>query len=100
MRLDKFLADNTDFSRSQVKQLIKGGVVSINDSTAKDPAMHIQSNDHILLEGRAVHAQAKQYFMLNKPAGTICANQDGSHPTVIDLLKDEKKTHRCRLQVG
>lgn len=41
MRLDKFLVEMETGTRSQVKQYIKKGMVTVNDIPAKSPDMKI-----------------------------------------------------------
>jgi 16S rRNA pseudouridine516 synthase len=40
----------------------------------------------VVFDGAALAPPLPRYFMLNKPAGVVCATQDPSHRTVIDLL--------------
>ena len=86
MRLDKFLSNNTSASRTEVRRLIKTQAVQVNGIPASNAAMHIAADDDVLLNNTPVVNIGKLYYMLHKPAGTICANQDGSYPTVLDLL--------------
>lgn len=88
MRLDKFISNNTEFSRSEVRQLVKAKRIVINGQTAHSSDMKVEEAiDQILLDGQAVQATGKVYIMLHKPAGYICANTDSQHPTVLDLLQ-------------
>lgn len=99
MRLDKYLASTTDYSRSQIKKLIKAGQVSINQQPAQDPGQHINvDQDRIDLYQQTVTPLAPRYFMLNKPTGFICATQDSEQLTVIDLLSSE--TNSARLHIA
>ena len=40
----------------------------------------------VLLDGQPVSYAHTEYFMLNKPAGTVSATEDGKYPTVISLI--------------
>ena len=86
MRLDKFLSNNTSASRSEVRRLVKAEAVRVNGVLVKDAATPVEDSDRVELKDMPVVPVGRQYFMLHKPAGTICANQDGSYPTVLDLL--------------
>lgn len=88
MRLDKYLANNTDFSRKDVKRLLKDNVVTVNGGPIRNPATHISTGDEVVLDGDVVHERGLGYFMLNKPEGFVCANSDADHPTVFDLLEE------------
>ena len=88
-RLDKFLADAGLGTRSEVKRMLKGGLVSVNGATVKDPAMKIDAgSDAIEYRGERVAFEEHRYYMLNKPDGVVSATEDRNEPTVLSLLKD------------
>lgn len=88
MRIDKFLANQDIGSRSQVKQYIKKGMVSINGTVCKSPEQKIDENtDQISYNGTVIGYQKHHYYMLNKPAGCVSATNDNLHTTILDLLK-------------
>lgn len=97
MRLDKYIANSSDFSRKQVKLAIKQGSVSINHELAKDAGQHIGDNDVVCINGARLSAPSARYIMLNKPQGYICATKDKQHSTVIDLLIDETNTDKLHI---
>lgn len=89
MRLDKFLAQMGYGTRTEVKQAIKKGQVSINDKTVKTPKQHIEpDNDVIQFKDKVVQYEPYVYLMLNKPKNVISATEDDRHQTVIDLIHD------------
>lgn len=87
MRLDKFLSQNSDSSRSLIQQAIKAGRVCVNDVIAKKGDQKIQGDDVITLDGNVVEAFKTRYLMLHKPAGYVCANSDSDYPVVVDLIR-------------
>lgn len=88
MRIDKFLANQDIGSRSQVKQYIKKGMISINGTVCKFPEQKIDENtDQISYNGTVIGYQKHHYYMLNKPAGCVSATNDNLHTTILDLLK-------------
>ena len=92
MRLDKYIAAITDYSRNEVKRLLKQGEVLINGNTTCNPAQHINENtDNIELFGEPLGQLRPRYFMLNKPLNTVCSTEDSEHPTVIDLLDEPNR---------
>lgn len=87
MRLDKYLCDMNIGSRSQVKQYIKKGCVSVNEDIVKKPEMHIDEiNDAICVNGKKIEYKKNVYYMLNKPAGVVTAVKDSRDRTVMDLF--------------
>jgi 16S rRNA pseudouridine516 synthase len=97
VRIDKYIASVTDYSRAEVKRFIKEGEVCINANIATSPKQHIdQGEDSISLHNQALGVLAPRYFMLNKPPDTLCATTDNAQPTVIDLL-DEPNQHKLQI---
>lgn len=86
MRLDKFLAQSTGFSRKEVRRFMKAGEVLVNDIEVNDPALHIGPEDEVFLSGYPVEEPGERYLMLNKPLGCVCSNDDPVHPTVLSLI--------------
>ncbi len=86
MRLDKYLADMTPFSRKEIKSDIRQGLVKVNGLTANDPGLHVDENDEVIYRGEQVGYSPFVYYMLNKPAGVVSATEDRDHKTVIDLI--------------
>ena len=87
MRLDKFLCDNNVGTRSQVKEFIKKGQVTVNGQTAKKADIKInEDTDTITFQGRELYYCKFVYYMLNKPEGVVSATTDNTAPTVVSLL--------------
>lgn len=89
MRLDKFIANVTDLSRSDAKRVIKARCVQIAGQTIDDPQYEVDSLATVTLEGRVLRSALPRYFMLHKPDGYICATKDRKHRTVLDLLDED-----------
>lgn len=87
MRLDKWLSDATNYTRSQLKQLIRNGQVTINDTIVKRPEIAVSQSDRICLQGKPVTAAAACYcLLLHKPLGYVCAVTDETEKTVMELI--------------
>lgn len=87
MRLDKFVSQTTGLSRKEVKKCLKAGEITIDQKIVTDPSEHIDVNAKIYLQQTRLNQPKKQYLMLNKPIGYVCATTDSEHPTVLDLIK-------------
>lgn len=88
IRLDKFLCDSNTGTRSQVKDLIRKGQVSVNGIIEKKPERKIEEGkDRIVCQGRLCSYRRFAYYMLNKPAGVVSASRDNTSDTVLDLLE-------------
>lgn len=92
MRLDKFLCESNQGTRSQVKGLIRQGLVTVNGAVIKSPEYKVTENrDCVALRGAPLQYQCFQYFMLNKPKGVVSATQDNTARTVLDLLSPQDR---------
>ena len=92
MRLDKYLADSGIGTRSDVKELIRKGRITLNGETIKKSDYKIDLElDRICLDSVPVLYQKYAYYMLNKPAGVVSATNDNVNSTVIELLKNENR---------
>ena len=85
-RLDKILAGSGLFTRSQARALILSGDVFVDGAPVRRPETKIDRASAVTAQGRAVDTDARVYYMMNKPAGTICATEDGAYPAVTSLL--------------
>ena len=86
MRLDKFLCETGFGTRSQVKELLKKGQVTVNGVAKID-----EHKDQITCQGKIASYEKYVYYMLHKPAGVVSATEDKREKTVLDLLKSEDR---------
>ena len=92
IRLDKYISDCGEATRSEIKRIIKAGRVEVNGIPASAPDMKIDTDTaSVVLDGRTLKYMAHVYFMLNKPAGLLSATDDVRQKTVIDLFPAELK---------
>ncbi|AAZ43829.2 pseudouridine synthase [Mycoplasmopsis synoviae] len=89
IRIEKFIADSTLYTRNEIKKLISKGLVKVNDLIIKKSQSIDPKLDKIYLEGILLEAREEfSYIMMNKPAGYICANFDWNKQVVFELLLD------------
>lgn len=88
MRLDKFISHATGMPRDHSKRAVRQKRVSVNGEIVRNAALHIQDSDVIRLDEETLALPQPRYLMLHKPAGYVCATEDGEHPIVLDLLTD------------
>ena len=89
IRLDKFLCEMEVGTRSQVKDMIKKGQISVNGEVVKKADYKFdESTAKICVKEKEISYQKYFYYMLNKPAGVVSATTDNLNKTVLDLLKD------------
>ena len=89
-RLDKFLCEAGAGTRSQMKQILKSGRVTVDGSVERDGSRKIDPAVHkIALDGVELQGRCMLVAMLNKPAGFVTATQDRQERTVMELLPKE-----------
>ena len=89
MRLDKFLVACAVGSRTEVKNFLKTGRVTVNGKKEKSAKLQInEETDEICFDGAKLDYEEFVYYMMNKPQGVISATEDPKHKTVLDLLDD------------
>lgn len=92
MRIDKYLAEMGQGTRSEIKKLIRSGRVMVDGETVKKPELKIdETTQKVSLEGKQIGYAKKEYYMLYKPAGVISATKDDRDKTVLDLITDKKR---------
>ena len=99
VRLDKYLSQSGERSRSEAVKAVRGGQVRVNGQPVRDPGMKISQNDIVTLGGEAVGDEAMQYYLFYKPSGVLTAARDSRAETVMDLLP-EALSRRKVLPVG
>ncbi|WP_204179894.1 MULTISPECIES: pseudouridine synthase [unclassified Staphylococcus] len=88
MRLDKFLANMGVGTRTEVKQLLKKGIITVNNKIEKSPKKQINpETDEVQKNNETIHYIDKVYLMLNKPKGYVSATEDEQQQTVVDLVE-------------
>lgn len=89
LRLNKYIANNSKFSRRDIDEYIVQGRVTVNGVTVTEPGHKIDlGNDKICLDGETVKQTSKWvYIAFYKPAKTITSMQDEmGRQTVMDYV--------------
>lgn len=92
-RLSKILASAGVASRRACEELIFQGRVTVNGEKVLVPQTMVGPGDQLLVDGLPVKpvAQAKKYYLLNKPAGYVCTSlKTQSSKIVLDLFPEEE----------
>ncbi len=101
IRLDRLLANSGYGSRSDVKALVRSGLVTVNGVPAERSDIHINlSLDKVAVDSQPLKVAIHAYYIMNKPSGYVCSAKGGAHPTVFDLLEDIDKGKRLGGELG
>ena len=89
-RIDKIIASQGQYSRSDVKKLISKKQVAVNGEVVKSANVKADPlTDRITVKGVALDFKRNVYLMLNKPKGYVSATEDRDHQTVLELVPSE-----------
>ncbi len=77
MRLNKYIAHNTKYSRREADALIEAGEVTLNKKPLKEFAYEVQEDDRIFVKGKAVKVTSELTIIVyNKPKGVLVTKKD------------------------
>lgn len=77
MRLNKYIAHNSTYSRREADRLVFEGKVVVNGQTAKTPAVDVDSDTKISINGRYVKKREDYTILVyNKPKGELVTKSD------------------------
>ena len=89
MRLDKYLVECGIGSRKEVKKIIDGKLVSVNDKIISSPKENVdEEKDTVKYKNEIIKYKKFRYYILNKKSGYITAVDDPRDKTVMDLLPE------------
>lgn len=99
MRLDKYLAQSGERTRSEAGKLIRSGAVRVDGQVVLKPDTHVAEDAQITLAGQLIGDSSLQYYMLHKPSGVLTAARDSRAKTVMDLVPENLQRRKV-LPVG
>ena len=77
MRLNKYIAHNTKYSRREADALIESGEVTLDKKPLKEFGYEVQEDDRIFVKGRAVKVTSELTIIVyNKPKGVLVTKKD------------------------
>ena len=89
MRLDRFLSGESGYTRSEIRKMIKSGLIRVNGESALRPDAKVKpGTDDIRISGKQIRPTGQVYLLLNKPQGVLSATEDRRARTVLDLIRE------------
>ena len=86
-RLDKVISSQTNYSRKDVKELIKQKKVMVNNQIVIKSDLKIDElSDKIVVNNEKINIKKNIYLILNKPKGYVSATKDNFDKTVLDFV--------------
>jgi 23S rRNA pseudouridine2605 synthase len=74
--------------------IIARGRVTVSGEVVTDPARDVGEGDDVRVDGSPVAAEAREVWVVNKPAGVVStAREPGDRPAVVTLVKTESRLY-------
>jgi 16S rRNA pseudouridine516 synthase len=90
-RLDRFISQNSDCARADVRLLVAQGRIHLDGQVACSVQEQVTEFTHVVFDGLCLQDNKPVYIMLNKPKGFVSATSDDKHPVVLDLIDHPQK---------
>lgn len=86
MRLDRFLCETTDLTRSLAKKALHREEVEVDGEVIKNPATQVDEHSRVTWNGERLALVGLRYVLLHKPEGVECSARRGLYPLVRELV--------------
>ena len=91
MRLDKFICQSTNLTRTLAKREIARSNVKINGEVVRKADHKVTADMDVWFSGRSLSQRPPRYIMMHKPLDVICSTVDEEHPSVMNLIEADKR---------
>lgn len=92
IRLDKYISERSDYTRSQIKALAAAGKITADGKIIKKPDTKIDADTAVVeVSGVVVSAEKFRYILLNKPEGYVSSTEENDGVSVMQLIPPELK---------
>ena len=90
MRLNRFIAQHSTYSRRKADELIAAGRVLVNRQLAHMGSI-VEEKDIVLVDGVKLDSTTPEtvVILLHKPVGFVCSSDGQGSPTLYELLPKE-----------
>jgi 23S rRNA pseudouridine2605 synthase len=91
VRLNKAIADRSGYSRREADRLILDGRVSVGEEKAKTPAISVEENGEIFIDGKPLDKKSDRFtaIVYNKPKGELVTRRDNfGRRLIFDALPE------------
>ena len=93
-RLQKIIALSGYASRRKAEDLIKAGKVMVNGKVVRELGTKASFSDDILIDGKKIEREEKEYYIFNKPRGVITSTSDDKGRKVVtDYFETNKRLY-------
>tara|TARA_Y100000768_G_scaffold127690_3_gene94720 strand:+ start:700 stop:1443 length:744 start_codon:yes stop_codon:yes gene_type:complete len=89
VRLNKYISNSGLCSRREADRYILKGLVSVNNKIVKDLGTKVFFDDKVELRNKIIEKSFFNYFLLNKPKGSIVTNQGGTKNNFLKIFSSK-----------
>jgi 16S rRNA pseudouridine516 synthase len=75
-------------SRKDARSLVRSGAVYVRGIRAHSGDQKLAGSEEVTANGKTLSREEFVYYMMNKPAGVLCATRDPNCRTVLELLPE------------
>lgn len=94
MRLNAYLSSCGAASRRKSEAIILSGRVQVNGKIVLAPFFSVDpENDTVTLDHKPLKFSPHVYYVINKPAGYVCASSDKYDPVVVDFVPHDGRLY-------
>ena len=97
MRLDKFICQSTNLTRTLAKREIARGNVKVEGVVVRKADHKVTAEMDVWLDGASLNQRQPRYIMLHKPVDVICSTVDEEHPSVLSLINNIDKREELHI---
>ncbi|MEI8338558.1 MAG: pseudouridine synthase [bacterium] len=88
MRINKYIAQATGFSRRAVDTMIDECTITVNGAVAVR-GQEVDESDQVVVNGKLVTPQSSLTILVNKPFGYVCSKNGQGSKTIYELLPEK-----------
>lgn len=93
-RLQKIIANSGYCSRRKAEELILSSKVKVDGKIINELGVKVNSNSQIMIDGKILSKEEKEYILLYKPRGVLTTTSDDKkRKTVLDLIETNKRLY-------
>ena len=93
-RLQKVIASSGVASRRKAEELIVAGKVMVNGEVVCELGTKVSGNDEIIIDGKRLVLEEKEYYLLNKPRGVVSTTRDElDRDNIVDLIDTKARIY-------
>lgn len=89
IRLDKYISERSEFTRSKLKELAARGKITVDGIIVKKPDTKIDEEKAVVtVLGETVSSSKFRYILLNKPDGYVSSTEENDGISVMRLIPE------------